>query len=297
MDYRKGLTLIVALLITSSSGAHAKKGGGQGDAALQAKVAQGAIEAATMADCNAEEGKPSLEVEQHKYDREANKWGVQKTSIGACQVSPRMMIAFVRFGVLFTSLEPKLAGDKDHSIYLNIYDVVNGDELTAEYTKAFGGDLIKNRPKDGRTPGWFPQYDKALLAKAFDALYVKPSTTHAGFTAQKIYDYLFKQPMRKLAGDLPRILADKAALAEAAKAYQAAAKTEGFHAPRYLDKPAAELSGPQGGDDEKPPVSGVVLGMVLRRHLDGTLPLVIQKIKQVLRDYDKEAFAQVKALK
>ena len=293
MDGRTSLTLGAALLFAAGSGAHAKKG----DAALQSLVAQGAIEAAAMGNCPAEEGKPELEVDQHKYDRDANKWSVQKTKIGACRVSPRMMAAFVRFGILFTSLEPKLAGDKDHSIYLNVYDVVNGDELTAEYAKAFGGDLIKNRPKEGRTPDWFPHYDKALLSKAFDVLYVKPSEKRAGFAAQKIYDFLFKEPMRRMADDLPRILADKAKLAEMAKAYQAAAKTEGFHAPRYLDKPAADLSGPQGGDDEKPPVSGVVLGMVLRRHLDGTLPLVVQKIKQVLKDYDKEAYAKVKSLK
>ena len=295
MFRRKGLHLATAFLFAAGLGAHAKKGGG--DPALQSKVTQGALEAASMADCGEEEGKPALEIEPHKYDRDANKWGTVKTKIGACKVSPRMMAAFVRFGILFTSVEPKLAADKDHSVYLNIYDVVNGDELTAEYTKAFGGDLIKNRPKEGRTADWFPQYDKALLAKAFDTLYVKPSAERAGLAAQKIYDFLFKGPMRNVADDLPRILADKKALAAAAKAYQAASKTEGFYAPRYLDKPAADLSGPQGGEDEKAPVSSVVFGMVLRRHLDGTLPLVVQKIKQVLKDYDKEAYVKVKSLK
>ncbi len=294
---RRESLVLATLLFAAGWGAHAKKGGGKRDPELQSKITQGAIEAAAMDGCPEEEGKPALDVEQHKYDRDGNKWVTRKTKIGSCKVSPRMMAAFVRFGVLFTSLEPKLAADKDHSIYLNIYDVVNGDELTDEYTKAFGGDLIKNRPKGGRTPDWFPHYDGALLAKAFDALYVKPSAERGGFVAQKIYDFLFKEPMRQLAGDLPRILADKKALAELAAAYQAASKAEGFYAPRYLDKPAADLSGPQGGDDEQRPVSSVVLGMVLRRHLDGTLPLVVQKIKQVLKDYDKEAAAKVKHLK
>jgi hypothetical protein len=150
-------------------------------------------------------------------------------------------------------------------------------------------------------PGQLIRYDAKALDSLFKRLYVRPDATVAGLSARRIYDGVFAAWIRSVVKDLVAVLETLAAdqLDALARRYERAAGEEGFHGPAWLADQAERvgLAPPQAAPEDEAfstdPATRrtTVMGVVLRRRIDGTLPVLLEGLKTVLRDYDPDTFA------
>jgi hypothetical protein len=138
--------------------------------------------------------------------------------------------------------------------------------LDAAAKKLFGRPLRKSSGA----------YDAAGLQAAWKMLYVKPSTQLGPITAQVAYDTLFKSFFRKKLPIILAVIRKKGFLQEQARLF-AEAKTD-YHT---LQANAVAQLPPEVRSDP------ALVGTLIRRHADGTLPVVLQMINDGLLDYDK----------
>lgn len=156
-------------------------------------------------------------------------------------------------------------------------------------------------------------YSPQALQQLFDRLYLPPTASVAGVPARRVYDAVFRDYARGVAQVWAAALANGPALKALAQRYEAeafAADTVLFDGFNFARDHAPSLLGPQlASDIEKhrqllnQPATTTqasvpllladrLVGILLRRQMDGSLPTVLACFKRVLKDYDPEAYAQ-----
>lgn len=180
--------------------------------------------------------------------------------------------------------------------------------------RATGTDLISGT-LTSKYKGFYAEYyahnhtlqiNPVGLQKLFDAVYISPQTHVLGCNAQKLYDASFKAYIRTLA-EMTASTVSHPNFKPFAQAYHQAAYTDttlGFDGVEYLAEqtqalmpnefqrfqavvPPAEYFG------QPQPVNAYyssLVGILLRRHLDGSLPTLLACLKRVLKDYDPGAY-------
>jgi hypothetical protein len=139
-------------------------------------------------------------------------------------------------------------------------------------------------------------------------VYVPPDGFVMGVPGKKIYRAAFRDYVRAFADIVACALDHPNPFRVLAQDYARKAYTDttyAFHGPQFLRRRAPAHFGPEYArfsDAAANPLgtpglqlyahSHTVLGIVVRRHLDGSLPKCLELLKHVLRDYDPEAFAQ-----
>jgi hypothetical protein len=152
-------------------------------------------------------------------------------------------------------------------------DPPNQEKLEKAFHTLFGRALVKRRT------GAFVEYDRASLETAFAALYVKPGATLGGTQASVVYETLFKAYVASKAETVAAALAKKGWLAAKAKDYLAKVKDAKFDATEWQYGIVKELGDAQAGEAR-------LVGTLVRRQADGTLPAIVKMLRTVLADYD-----------
>ena len=225
---------------------------------------------------------PTVQWRAATYDQKTKNYAWAPATFGKCHTN-------------FHSLQPALAygvhwlrdgAEAGMTALIGHYS----EERAAAYSdlKEIYGVALFDPEKDTGTE--IPRYDGKVLAAVADKLYLKPTDKLGASTAQAVYDAMFKQTVADFVHNIVRIESKlpKAKLAKLANDYKTAAaakpsKPEAtFYGPDFL----GEMTRKQLTDSKNPRGDALVLGVLLRRQLDGTWPVVTQLLKRVMADYD-----------
>lgn len=162
----------------------------------------------------------------------------------------------------------------------------------------FGADIIKGKLKlagkdyEGN-PIQIYQYSGVGVQAVFNKLYQKPTAAFKGIGLQKIYNVSAKQYLRDATDIVVGITAKKTLWDAEVKRYlQVATTSDEF----YMDDFASETYTKIFGEKEMKecaPYANKMIGSMLRRGGDGSLPALIVCLKTVLKDYDLEYYNKV----
>lgn len=143
-------------------------------------------------------------------------------------------------------------------------------------------------------------FDNKALETIFNKLYAKPTTKIKGteVTYQKIYDISLKEYVADMANTMALILKDKKQFEKMAKDYlNRLQKEKDFNGitvtNEYRETYFPEMEFKCKNYSATNAVNRL-LGIMLRRQIDGTLPIVLNTIKTALKDYDKATFEKHK---
>jgi hypothetical protein len=161
-------------------------------------------------------------------------------------------------------------------------DAKDGD-FEASFAKLFAAPLVSSRastPKNGDLRAFDP---KALHA-AFDKLYAPPTATKLGVVLQKLYDATVKDSVARFVIDLADLTASKSKVAREADKLKKRlmTSTEQLGPDDFRGATNALVSDP----DAAARVDPLTTAFVLRRQLDGTLPVVVESVRTVTCAYD-----------
>jgi hypothetical protein len=158
-------------------------------------------------------------------------------------------------------------------------DAPNLARLEEAFKDFTGMPLVKKRTTKGDRVAL--QYNAAGLEAAFEKLYIKPSALIGTMRAGVVYDTLFKTFVRREAEATAALLGHKGFLAAESKRFVARSLDGKDEITTYQYELASKLGGPLTDEPR-------LIGTLLRRHADGTLPTVIKILRTVLRDYDPD---------
>ena len=203
-----------------------------------------------------------------------------------CETSPAYL-----YYALYISL--------DSNAYWNYDACVYNKPMTDRFKALFGQDIIKAKIKlaqkdyEGNAIEW-RHYRAEGIQAAFDKLYQKPSTKFHGYMLQQIYDFSAKQYARDITDVVVRVMARKADFEKYAKQYLQDAQTKkDFEGQDFSNTVSQELLGTTGNTCIPDEYATRVVGIMLRRQCDGSLPTMLNCLKTVLKDYDAEFFTRV----
>jgi hypothetical protein len=171
-------------------------------------------------------------------------------------------------GTVRAALWWALAGEPADKPMVAGYSMLDVDDakvarVDRAFRARFGVPLVKRR-KNG-----FTEYDGEGLRTAFRAIYLPPTPR-----TKKLY-----QPLRGFVASSAYaaacVLSHRRQMERMARRYAASGE--------YRPEDFACVD----------PESFVTVGVILRRHLDGTLPVLLESLRTVLRDYDPETFAEL----
>ncbi len=145
----------------------------------------------------------------------------------------------------------------------------------------------------------FTFYDKNGVQAAFDKLYVKPTEDFEGYSMKKLYDLTAKEYMRDFTKLMVYLMNKKPLFIKISADYLAKAKADKNFKPRNVcpgymkqlfpkELDAKQFTAFQGEIYES------TLGSLIRRQCDGTMPVLLNCLKTVLKDYDPEALKLIK---
>lgn len=127
-------------------------------------------------------------------------------------------------------------------------------------------------------------YDPLALRALFDALYVKPTEKRlGGATMRALYDATVRDVVVLLAKDIALVSANQKVLAAESKRVMDAAKSG--KGAQGKDSWRMSLNKLVKSDDDAARIDPRLVGFVLRRHADGTLPVVVDILRTVTTDY------------
>jgi hypothetical protein len=204
------------------------------------------------------------------------------------QGSNTLVRSALSYGILraagFRVSQPWAVGGEQIGSALAFFEEKNQKNLEEAFQKLFGRALVKKRSGAGDQTTF--TYDSASLEAAFKQLYLAPDATVGGVRAKVVYDTLFKDYVKHKAELIAGILDRKGFVAAASRDYVARSGKPGFDGLKFQDDLAQKLKSPLGDEPR-------LVGTLVRRHADGTLPAVLKMLRKVLGDYDP---ATLKAL-
>jgi hypothetical protein len=183
--------------------------------------------------------------------------------------------------------DPKAPASDAHRSWaiLNTYafiDTPNHERLEQGFLALFGRPLVKKRI------GAFVAYDPAALDAAFKAMYVKPTVTLGGVPASVVYQTLFKDNVAQKAEVIAAALSKKGFLPAKAKDYLKHVRDPKFDATTWQYDAVKDAGDPIASEAR-------LVGTLVRRQADGTLPAMVKMLRAVLRDYDPETLKKLDA--
>jgi hypothetical protein len=183
----------------------------------------------------------------------------------------------------------------------------NGYDLEGyDFEKSFKAIFKKDIRKKPTVKNGFENasFSADAIQTAFNKTYPKPTELVDGFVMQKVYDLSIKQYSRACAYVMADVMKNKTAFMQQVNTYKAKAATskwddgigfctiaaEAVLGKDYLSKRANETTKKYLGD-----YYDRLVGMMMRRQIDGTLPVILNCIKTVLKDYDPSFYETMKA--
>jgi hypothetical protein len=133
--------------------------------------------------------------------------------------------------------------------------------------------------------------DPRVIEQAFDRVYVRPQQLLApGLTGRVAYDTLFRAWTAEYAERVALVLDHADLLARKARELTVRQGSPGFNGVQFQ----ADATGAMFGDTKaKVAVSSMDVGTLIRRHADGTLPVLLKIMQRVLADYDPKTSARL----
>jgi len=221
-----------------------------------------------------------------------NSWGNQSKNylFSQCCQSP----AFIYYD-LYGAIDSSAEWSKD---YYNDEYYTEGFKNT--FKKYFGKDILKEQIKFKsvdyyRRANTLNVFNADAIQSVFDSLYCKPTKKFKGFSYQKIYDLTLKKFCQESAEVIIEILKDKTQFEKLAVNYkEAAAENSQFVGTSYTYQATKKIFGEYYY--QKYPCTGAsyILGTMMRRQLDGTLPVLLKCFKKILEDYDPVYYKEMK---
>lgn len=191
----------------------------------------------------------------------------------------------------------------DTNAYWNASSFSYNASVRGEFKNLFGEDILKDqitlpvgKNGDSQHPPVFRFFNGKAFSAAFKILYKKPGDEFQGLVLQKIYDATLKDYDRDAGNAISHILSDKKLFKQLADDYLAKAKTDtSFDGVSFTNKAADTLIGKAVYSQLKcMDASNRLVGIMLRREIDGTLPILLANFKAILKDYDPEYYTKVK---
>ncbi|MCP4131867.1 MAG: hypothetical protein GY754_12880 [bacterium] len=229
---------------------------------------------------------------EHFYDKKTGSRSIRKTVKHGITGYTTNLHTFIRID-FFDTINSLLKYTRKHYVSLIEYRYTMTDDIIEEdgrsFNKYFGSRLLdavkvlrKGSDASGHNNNLFYYYDKEGIYKAFQKIYVKPGERfNRGFTYGEIYTTVFKKFVRKKVSTIIKIVSKKKLLNKKADEYYAAMVGNEFNGRDFAINALKDFD----LDNDH-----VLLGFILRRKIDGTLPVIRKIISTVLRDYDGEYF-------
>ncbi|MCS6820861.1 MAG: hypothetical protein NZ551_03235 [Microscillaceae bacterium] len=139
----------------------------------------------------------------------------------------------------------------------------------------------------------FRFFNPQALKIAFDKLYVKPTTQFQKLTYQKIYDISLKDYFRDATMLIAEVLKNKPLFERLAKEYFEKAQKETNFEGQILTQTYEQKHYANVGQSQCVYFNRI-LGMMLRRQTDGSLKVMLEALKTILKDYDPETYNRFK---
>lgn len=175
-------------------------------------------------------------------------------------------------------------------VYITQEDI---DKINDGFKKLFGIDLIKSIVMvDGpvhKPYANFIQYEPVAIETAFKRLYKKPNEKYENITYQKFYDTFFKEWMRKTITQIYNIMSQKVKFYKVVHDYEKMIKTKSFDGHNYFASKVNEFKNSTNND-----VDDRILGMLVRRYIDGSIVTIFKILDRVMKDYDRQFYTKVK---
>ncbi len=174
-----------------------------------------------------------------------------------------------------------------------------GPEALARFKSLFGQDLIKARIKtaamdeEGNQVEW-NHFSGAALQAAFNKLYQQPTGLFQEIGLQKIYDATLKNYVRETTNVIVKVMSNKPAFEAMAKKYMIKATTDPqFDGIDFSNQATQKLVAKLSQECLNDYHDYRIVGAMLRRQCDGSLPMLLSCLKTLLKDYDPGFYKQV----
>ena len=222
------------------------------------------------------------------WDDELHRWSRLEASVGACELYGANVGPLLLLGS-----ELATVGGHFDGLPTGGFEPEAWSERAVETDSAmlFGVPLW-TRPIAGVE--WYG-LDPEALRRAFHRLYLPPGTDLEGIAAQALYDVTLREDVARLAGRMARVSTQQSRFAQAARQLADALRRDpDFSVYEIAEGLAEELNQPYpSADDDDERIDMFVAGQLLRRQLDGSLPVIRQAVRTILRDYDPETFRRL----
>ena len=221
-------------------------------------------------------------------------WNVLRSALSAATITVAQTPEAEQPGYHLACMQAKVP-TMCYSYWMIQWTIVDLHKYDAVYQRLFGAKLVREvrEYKSGteiRGAPAFVAYDGRALEIAFRKLYVKPEKMLCGESAQTLYDRIFRQWVRDSAQVLKRALEQDGGrwLPDAARRYEEQALSDPqFNGTEFSGSLASELGyGPW--ENER------LVGLIVRRARDGSLPAIQKILTTLLSDYDPEFSAAPK---
>jgi hypothetical protein len=188
----------------------------------------------------------------------------------------------------------------DSTAYWNVESFSYNTAMKENFKHLFGEDILKDQvvlpDRKSGNAGVLRLFNGKAFRVAFNKLYKKPRKKFQGLILGKIYNVTLKDYCRDAADIISHVLSNKALFQQWADNYLLLAKTDTtFDGVKYEEKAADTLIGKALYAKLNCCTSGDrLVGTMLRRQIDGSLPDLLYCFKTVLHDYDPEYYKKIK---
>jgi hypothetical protein len=125
-------------------------------------------------------------------------------------------------------------------------------------------------------------YDPLALRALFDVLYAKPTERRIGLPLKALYGATLRGVLQRISADIQLVSAKPDLLAAESKRYLEAPTSQADEA---NDAWRMALNRLVKSDDDAARIDPRLVGFVLRRHADGTLPVIVEILNKIQNDY------------
>lgn len=192
----------------------------------------------------------------------------------------------------------------DSNAYFNTESFTYDANVRARFKNIFGEDILKSQltlpvgksHESGDASPVFRFFNGKAFTAGFKKLYKKPDGKFKGLVLQKIYNATLKDYCRDVADIVCKVLSDKTSFQKWADDYLVRAKADtAFNGITYTSHAADALIGTAEYHKLNCcTASDRIVGIMLRRQIDGSLPDLLACFKTILMDYDPEYYNKVK---
>lgn len=179
------------------------------------------------------------------------------------------------------------------SYYCFMYD----KDMQGRFKGLFGRDILKQQIVSARKDSKktvLRYFNTETIQATFNKVYMKPEIQFRGIGLQTVYNFVLKSYCRDAGEIIRQSLSQKALFEKLSAGYLEQMKKDTlFDGKTYSENAAIQLLGEKAKRQYsclESRLSGTIIGIMLRRQCDGTLPVIVNCFKTVLKDYDPEYY-------